>query len=450
MFTCVENESGEGPSALLASGQSVWTVSGKYFHLEPKLIPLNILVAVLSPVTVEVSDSAPLASWPGVEGLSGYDEGNYLMVLFLAWAYVLSARWAESLAHSPEHLCTKTYKSRGCQSSTEHNPQQKIELYLGSDISAEEAIWWNALLSPSRSWEITTEYNQRSCMSPWSVQLSDKVHISLAKHPSLENPELPSSDIALECLSRFCSRHCLHGQCSAALAAALYIPFLNGRSVTLPLPTPVLRAQSASTSQCAQVSDLISEHERLLSYYMTLSCNTWGMRSLLCSTFFDARVECNLVSAWINPAFVVIDPLVKEESFIMLAKVLAKHDPELASLWFGAILVRTARSILQNIRIGLTALELNASAWTRIEQSFITGKANISDGTMIRRGDECRLLLMTSNEEHARLPNTASRYGAFSTATLKLYRSFSESSVLGLVSEKWRYAQRRGHEHFCY
>lgn len=46
---------------------------------------LNMLPAVLNPVTVRVSDSAPLVNWPGVEGLTGFDEGIYLTVLFLAW-----------------------------------------------------------------------------------------------------------------------------------------------------------------------------------------------------------------------------------------------------------------------------------------------------------------------------------------------------------------------------
>lgn len=40
-----------------------------------------------------------------------------------------------------------------------------------------------------------------------------------------------------------------------------------------------------------------------ISLYMALSCNAWGLRSRLCSTFFGPDVECNLVSSWLNPAF---------------------------------------------------------------------------------------------------------------------------------------------------
>lgn len=114
--TCVEKKLGNEPHGLLASGQSAWAVSGERYHLDPKTMSLNMLLAVRNPVTVRVSDLAPLANWPGVEGLTGFNEGNYLTVLFLAWAYVLSVRWQELLVHSPEHRCTKTYNNRGCQS----------------------------------------------------------------------------------------------------------------------------------------------------------------------------------------------------------------------------------------------------------------------------------------------------------------------------------------------
>lgn len=137
---------------------------------------------------------------------------------------------------------------------------------------------------------------------------------------------------------------------------------------------------------------------------MTLSCNVWGMRSLLCSTFFNAKIDCNLVSAWINPAFAIIDQLVQEENFTALTNVLARRKPILSSLWLGAVLTGIARSTLRDIRTGLTALELNAAAWTGIEQSFITGKLSINDGVVIRREDECRLLFITGCDGYARPP----------------------------------------------
>lgn len=221
-FAYVERESGKGKSALLASGQSVWAVSGGFCSLEPNFMPLDILLAVPEPLVVQISDSAPLASWLGIQGVLGYDEGNYITVLFLAWAYVLSARWAESLAHSSEHRCTRKYKNR-C--SLEPNPQNKIELGLGNDVEAGEASWWNGLLYPGGGWEITTEYNQKTYQSPWSTQLSNEVLISLAKYPPVEGLEPPSSSTVLAYLTRLCSRHRLYGQLQLLLLLRSIFPF---------------------------------------------------------------------------------------------------------------------------------------------------------------------------------------------------------------------------------
>lgn len=54
-----------------------------------------------------LSDSTPLAEWPGIQDLSGYDEGNYLTIL--ARAYTMSVRWAEWLTASTNRHCGYKY-----------------------------------------------------------------------------------------------------------------------------------------------------------------------------------------------------------------------------------------------------------------------------------------------------------------------------------------------------
>jgi hypothetical protein len=91
-FTYVKRDSNKGYSGLLISGQSTWTTSYGQCCLDPRTISLDILLAVPSPLTVDISESAPLQEWPGVDGISNHDEGNHISILFLAWAYILSAR----------------------------------------------------------------------------------------------------------------------------------------------------------------------------------------------------------------------------------------------------------------------------------------------------------------------------------------------------------------------
>lgn len=62
------------------------------------------------------------------------------------------------------------------------------------------------------------------------------------------------------------------------------------------------------------IPDLLTEHKELLPKYMSLCSNPWGLRSLLCSTFFNPDIECNLASAWMNPAFATINSILPRKS----------------------------------------------------------------------------------------------------------------------------------------
>lgn len=135
---------------------------------------------------------------------------------------------------------------------------------------------------------------------------------------------------------------------------------------------------------------------------MTLSSNTWGLRSLLCSTFFNLDIECNIASAWLNPAFAVLDSISSRKSLV--AMFLANRQPELGILWLGAILTDSANSVLRDVRAGMTALDLPASAWTGTTQTFLTSEIGGSHNELIRREDECRLLFITACEGHERPP----------------------------------------------
>ncbi|RAL17789.1 uncharacterized protein BO97DRAFT_430721 [Aspergillus homomorphus CBS 101889] len=302
----------------------------------------------------QISDSAPLTEWPGTQGLSGYDEGNYLAVLFVAWAYILSARWAELLEASTNQRRDYKYITVGNLENASRTELCDVPIDLGPGVEESEAEWWNAIFSSGRGGATTTKYKESVYHSPWAVSASQQVGSSMAENISMASAEPPSSKVALEYLTRFCSYHRLYGQCLAALAGVLYMP-------------------------------LLSEIQ-----YMALSSNVWGMRSLLCGTFFNADIECNLVSAWLNPAFAIIDPL---------------RDPKLGSLWLGASLVGIVKSTLRDIRIGLTALNLNAGAWTGTEQSFLTSQPQATDRETIYREDECRLLFLAGSEGHNRVPS---------------------------------------------
>lgn len=111
-FACEEKQSTQGKGSLVVDGRSTWRTSKGTCDLQPRVLPKQLLLAVGSRLTVRLSEDSPLLDWPGVQGLSSYDKGNYLLVLYFAWAYILSARWVELLSRSAGHECRIRYTTR--------------------------------------------------------------------------------------------------------------------------------------------------------------------------------------------------------------------------------------------------------------------------------------------------------------------------------------------------
>lgn len=89
-----------------------------------------------------------------------------------------------------------------------------------------------------------------------------------------------------------------------------------------------------------------------------------------------------------------------------LTALLGRRQPQLVMLWLGAVIIGMAKSELQDIKNGLTVVDLHVAAWTGTIQSFIILNLGASDGWTIRYEDKCRLLFLTSSNEYACAPTT--------------------------------------------
>lgn len=403
-FACEEKQSVQGKDSIVVNCRSTWRTSKGECDLPLRELPKQLLLAVGSRLSVRLTQDSPLSDWPGVEGLEGYDKGNYLSVLYFAWAYILSARWVEVLSHSADHECHMDYNTQGLQSSEPSDEEPAIEIDLGQCSCEDEVLWWCAILCSAEGWNATTKYNGHVYLSPWSISVNpSRLTPTRTTFAGVESGP-PSSDTALKYLSRFCLHHRLYAQCSVALAGVLFIPFLRGREICLPFPKNCAQSRLNEYADHSSVSilDLVKKHGELLPKYLTLGSNIWGLRSVLCSTFFNPDIQCNLVSAWLNPAFAVLNTISSRKWSV--ATVLANRKPSLGILWLGAVLTDLATSILRDVRAGMAALDISASAWTGIQQTFLTSAIREVNDESIRREDECRLLFITASEGHDRPP----------------------------------------------
>ncbi|KAE8330805.1 hypothetical protein BDV39DRAFT_190397 [Aspergillus sergii] len=234
-FGCFEEGEGSGPYDLFAKGKSTWKTSNGTCDTKPRTIPKQLLLATQIPAKIEFSVDAPFEAWPKIEDIYHETEANHITASFLVWAYILSARWAELLDRSTNHHCRIEYSNKTNHVILEEF-KEYAEIVVADGFDEAKVFWWNAILAGNSGWKITTEYNQKTYLSPWSISIQDRQFASPRQITADGHFTPPLSFTAFQYLVRFCSHHQLYSQCLAAVSAALYIPLLSGRLASLPIP----------------------------------------------------------------------------------------------------------------------------------------------------------------------------------------------------------------------
>jgi hypothetical protein len=247
-------------------------------------------------------------------------------------------------------------------------------------------------------------FNGIEYQSPWSVFVSGipriKVRGLRATLKNLNQQQAPHFETALGFLINFCKMYDLQDQCLAALCVAILIPAIAGRVNQLPLPKFYPQKQ-----HIREVKEVLWEEAARIPYYMSIGCNTRGVMAILCAPFFDTSVACNFVSAWLDPIFRILDPLLRQNEYRSFLNMISLRESSLAPLWLGAIIIGFERFTMQSARLGTPIVDLVAGAWTGVDLSFITAhpiQNRTSDS--VQRADECRLLFFLNCLEYERPP----------------------------------------------
>ncbi|KAI1304707.1 hypothetical protein F5Y03DRAFT_406720 [Xylaria venustula] len=305
-------------------------------------------------------------------------ERSDLSVLVLAWAYALSARWAEIIprASALEYLeILAPCESELTQEEKDSNPALAV-VDIGN-ASHEAYRWWAAIIAPGQGWKGGIPHECYSLQPPWSVKLESNIRFSLSRtrisETLISSPAASFTD-AVKYIEEYVALHGASRQNRIAFATALLLPLASREKikVTLPLPRTFKRITSGrSPSQFPIWGEDLHQLDRLL----TLSCNSHGMHAVLGSIFYEPNIPSHVCGAWLQGTAALL-----QSDFVQDLKILASmfslRSPHLACLWLGAIVTGLHRSFIRN-RIGMLGLlgfnriDLHEAAWTGTLHSFI-------------------------------------------------------------------------------
>lgn len=302
---------------LFATGSSTWGAGGNACGLPSFSTAVQIGVTRKEPIKLSI----PASAQDKPNHLFSSRDKNYVAVLMLAWAYILSARWVEIMPEPCSIRYTDSCASHDQDATAKcRNSAGTIELDIGA-ASQEEARWWAGVLAQDQGWQATLRSGHRILFSPWQIHLRSTQRFSINTNilPSASNNPTPSFTEAKAYLQRLCQRHDIFDQSLAALAAVILFPSF-GASQELQIPTPRMREQPTIRSKPAQ-DNARQHHDRLfqtdyLDKCLASSCYTKGTRPLLLSVFYEPSINCNAVTPWLQGLLAAINALVAGNSFV--------------------------------------------------------------------------------------------------------------------------------------
>ncbi|KAK3180443.1 hypothetical protein K4F52_008171 [Lecanicillium sp. MT-2017a] len=354
-------------------------------------------VTTSSPTTISMQDGNPASLWNLLD-----KDGSHIPVLTLAWAYILSARWAEIIPGASIGYTD----SRAEVGPAEHADTKNCVFDIGT-VSESAYRWWSAILATGEGWNACIGQNGKPLSSPWAVKMQWSPGITILQRGAHSQPlqfDPPSYSSALSYILDYVAYHDVHDQSYAAFAAALLLPTRQriSRSVSWRLPrfSSKTRPQQVSKHADPPWGSNIQQLDRLL----TMSCNATGVQSLLSSSFIEPDLPCNICGAWLQGAFAVLDSPPAREPPIM-ARILMQRSPKLDFLWLGAIVMDVHSYIMKWARPAANLIDLPTAGWTDTYISFL--QKSVSTHRLngeILRSDEAKLMFLAQTEFHTTRP----------------------------------------------
>ncbi|KAJ3542096.1 hypothetical protein NM208_g4031 [Fusarium decemcellulare] len=388
----------------LVVAKSTWISSEGHCDIPAFEQTFRLVVTTWKPTSIILENNVDLS----LHQWLGKDDGH-VVVLMLAWAYALSARWTEMIPRATPMEYT-TSQATWVSHSLSHeafNNEESMLVDLGN-VTGEAARWWAAVLAPEQGWKAIIPHERWSLLPPWTITKEFKntnIVLTSSSSPLNCHSSIPASfKTALKHIEDYTRFHGADTQNRAALAAALLLPQarFDNRNVRLHAPRGLCRRLSKSTKQLPKISLLEEPCLRQLDKLMTLSANVHGTKTVLGSIFYETGIPANACGAWSQGTMAVLKSKAAG-NLHLLAHMFFHRSPHISFLWLGGIITGADEVFLRvsYALYGVSKIDLHEAAWTDTLISFIQEPVStVPDNTAsISRADECRLMFLTQDPQ---------------------------------------------------
>ncbi|KAG8411854.1 hypothetical protein J3458_015150 [Metarhizium acridum] len=139
------------------SGKTNWTITHEPCDLSPFHQDVVFQVASSCVITIVfVSDSHPATGLGDCLSV----KSNHVTILTLAWAYILSARWAELIpgARLPTYNHHQDQSNAANKLRRLEDDSSPVVVDVG-DVDEDAAWWWTVVLSTEDGWKASMKSN---------------------------------------------------------------------------------------------------------------------------------------------------------------------------------------------------------------------------------------------------------------------------------------------------
>ncbi|KAF4999066.1 hypothetical protein FDECE_11625 [Fusarium decemcellulare] len=388
----------------LVVAKSTWISSEGHCDIPAFEQTFRLVVSTGKPTSIILENNSDLS----LHKWFGKDDGH-VVVLTLAWAYALSARWAEMIPRAcPIEYTTNqaAWVSRSLSHEAANNAESMVVDLR--NMTGEALRWWAAVLAPEEGWKAIIPHERWKLLSPWSITKEFKnanILLTSSSSPLSCHSSTPASfHTALEYIEDYTAFHGANTQSRAALAAALLLPQarFNNRKIRLHVPRGFCRKLSDTTKQLPEISLLEEPHLRQLDKLLTLSANVSGAGSVLASIFYETGIPANACGAWFQGTMAVLKSKAAG-NLHLLARMFLNRSPHISFLWLGGIITGAHEVFLRGTYAlrGFSGIDLHEATWTDTLISFIQEPVSTipGDSASISRADECRLMFLTQEPQ---------------------------------------------------